>query len=51
MRKGIGFVKEIIKSHSNKKNSDENNNISNTCITGIKSQLELVREEKHDIYL
>ena len=50
-RKGIDFVKGIIKPHSSKENNDENNNISNTCITSIKSQLELVREEKHDIYL
>ena len=50
-RKGIDFVKVIIKPHSNKENNDKNNNISNTCITSIKSQLELVREEKHDIYL
>ena len=51
-RKGIDFVKDIIKPHSNKKkNNDENNNISNKCITSIKSRLELVRNEKHDIYL
>ena len=50
-RQGIGFIKDIIKLHSNKENNDENNNISNTCITSIKSQLELVRNEKHDIYL
>ena len=50
-RQGIDFVKDIIKSHSNKENNEENNNISNTCITSIKSQLELVRKEKHDIYL
>ena len=50
-RKGIDFVKDIIKPHSHKENNDENNNISNTCITSIKSQLELVRKEKHDIYL
>ena len=50
-RKGIDFVKDIIKPHTNKENSDENNNISNTCITSIKSQLELVRKEKHAIYL
>ena len=50
-RKGIDFVKDIIKSHSSKENNEENNNISNTCITSIKSQLELVRKKKHDIYL
>ena len=50
-RKDIDFVKEITKSYSNKENNDENNNISNTCITSIKSQLELVRKEEHDIYL
>ena len=50
-RKGIDFVKDIIKPHSHKENNDENNNISNTCITSIKSQLELVRKEKHGIYL
>ena len=49
-KKGIDFVKDI-KPHSNKENNDENNNLSNTCITSIKSQLELVRKEKHDIYL
>ena len=49
-RKGIDFVKDI-KPHSSKENNNENNNISNTCITSIKSQLELVRKEKHDIYL
>ena len=48
-RKGIDFVKDI-KLHSNKENNDENKN-SNTCITSIKSQLELVRKEKHDICL
>ena len=48
-RKGIDFVKGIIKPHSNKENNDENNNISNTCITSIKSQLELVGKEKHGI--
>ena len=48
-RKGIDFVKVIIKPHSNKENNDENNNISNTCITSIKSQLELVGKEKHGI--
>ena len=50
-RKGIDFVKNIIKPHSNKEKNDESNNISNTCITSIESQLELVRKEKHDIYL
>ena len=50
-RQGIDFVKDIIKPHSNKENNDENNNIGNTCITSIKSQLEMVRNEKHDIYL
>ena len=50
-KKGIDFVKDIIKPHFNKETNDENNNISNTCITGIRSQLELVRKEKHDIYL
>ena len=50
-REGIDFVQDIIKPHSNKENNDENNNISNTCTTSIKSQLELVRKEKHDIYL
>ena len=50
-RKGIDFVKDIIKSHSIHENNDENNNISNTCITSIKSQIELVRKEKHDIHL
>ena len=50
-RQGIGFIKDIIKLHSNKENNDENNNISNTCITSIRSQLELVRKEKHDVYL
>ena len=49
-RKGFDFGKEIIKSHSNKENTDENN-ISNTCITNIKSHLELVRKEKGDICL
>ena len=48
-RKGIDFVKDIIKPHSHKENNDENNNISNTCITSIKSQLELVGKEKHGI--
>ena len=48
--KGFDFGKEIIKSHSNKENNDENN-ISNTCITNIKSHLELVRKEKGHIYL
>ena len=48
-RKGIDFVKHIIKPHSHKENNDENNNISNTCITSIKSQLELVGKEKHGI--
>ena len=50
-RQGIDFVKDINKSHSKKESNDENNNISNTCITSIKSQLELVRKKKHDIYL
>ena len=50
-RQGIDFVKDINKSHSTKENNDENNNISNTCITSIKSQRELVRKKKHDIYL
>ena len=50
-KKGIDFVKDIIKPHFNKETNDDNNNISNTCITGIRSQLELVRKEKHDIYL
>ena len=36
-RKGIDFVKDIIKPHPNKENNDEKNNISNTCITSIKS--------------
>ena len=54
--KGIDFGKDIIKSHSNKKKkkekkNDENNNISNISITSIKCQLELVKKEKHDIYL
>ena len=49
-RQGIGFVKDIIP-QSNKENNDENNNISNTCITSIKTQLELVRKKKHDVYL
>ena len=49
-RQGIDFVKDIFKPHSSKENNGENNNISNTCITSIKSQLELVRK-KHDIYL
>ena len=34
-----------------KKKNDENNNISNTSITSIKSEPELVRKEKYDIYL
>ena len=50
-RKGIDFVKDIIKPYSNQENNDENNNITNACITSIKSQLELVRKKKHDIYL
>ena len=49
--KGIDFLKDIIKPHSNKENNDENNSISNTCIIIVKIQLELVRKEKHDIYL
>ena len=50
--KGIDFGKEIIKSHSNqKKKNDENNNISNTSLTSIKSEPELARKEKYDIYL
>ena len=43
-RKGIDFVKDIIKPYSNQENNDENNNITNACITSIKSQLELVRK-------
>ena len=35
--KGIDFGKEIIESHSNKENNDENRNISNTSITSTKS--------------
>ena len=50
-RKGTDFVKDIIKTHSNKENNDEINNIRNICITSIKSQLELVKKEKHNIYL
>ena len=49
--KGIDFGKEIIKFHSNKENNDEKKNISNTSITSIKSQLELMRKEKHKINL
>ena len=36
-RKGIDFVKDIIKPYSIKENNDENNSVSNTCITSIKS--------------
>ena len=38
-------------SHSNKKNNDEIKNISNTSFTSIKSQLEMIKKEVHEIYL
>ena len=44
-------LSNVIPKKENKENNDENNNISNTRITTIKSQLELVRKEKHNIYL
>ena len=39
------------KKKKKEKKNDENNNISNISITSIKCQLELVKKEKHDIYL
>ena len=62
--KDIDF-EEIIKSHSSKENNSENNNVTNTNVNNdhveasspvrnilenFKSQLELVKEEKHEFY-